>query len=111
MGLFEKDRLIKLLEQLTKMLLAIRAALAAGNAPEALDAIRDARAALAGPLGGSLERVDASTVVALIGEEKARVYVELARLEAEARTASGDDAGARKATARADDVERATPSR
>ncbi len=85
MGLFEKDRLIKLLEQLTKMLLAIRAALAAGNTDDALASIREARALVAGPLAGTLERVDASTVLALLGPEKAKIYDELARLEVEAR--------------------------
>src|SRR5258706_8682374 len=67
MGLFEKDRLITLLEQLTKMLEAIRAALAAGNDDDALAMIREARTLVAGSLGGTLGRVDPVTVAALLG--------------------------------------------
>ncbi len=107
MGLFQKNELIELLERLTRWLLAIRAAYGAGRNDEALDEIRKARALLAGALGSSIDRVDASTVVALLGPEKARVYGELARLEGDVRLAMGDEAAARKATARADEVERA----
>jgi mannose/fructose/N-acetylgalactosamine-specific phosphotransferase system component IID len=82
---FEKDRLIKLLEQLTKMMLAIRAAIAAGLLDDALASIREARTALTGPLAGTIERVDAATVAALLGPEKAKMYAELAQLEAEVR--------------------------
>ena len=85
MSLFQKDRLIQQLEELTKMLLAIRSALAAGHVDETLTAIREARALVAGQLAGTLERVDASTIAALLGPEKAKIYGELARLEAEAR--------------------------
>src|SRR5271156_4390839 len=85
MGLFQKNELIELLERLTKWLLAIRAAYASGRNDEALDEIRKARALLAGALGSSIERVDGSTVLALLGPERARVYAELARLEAEVR--------------------------
>ena len=85
MGLFQKDRLIQQLEELTKMLLAIRSALAAGHVDEALTEIRVARALVAGTLAGTLLRVDAATVVALLGPEKAKIYDELARLEADAR--------------------------
>jgi len=108
MGLFQKNELIELLERLTKWLLAIRAAYASGRNDEALDEIRKARALLAGALGSSIDRVDASTVVALLGPEKARVYGELARLESEVQLAAGDEAAARKATARAEAIERAT---
>ena len=107
MGLFQKNELIELLERLTKWLLAIRAAYASGRNDEALDEIRKARALVAGALGGSIDRVDASTVIALLGRERARVYGELARLEAEVRLATGDDAAARKSSARADAIERA----
>lgn len=89
MGLFQKDPLVQLLERLTKMLAAIRAATAAGNVDEALAAIRDARALVAGPLAGTLERVDAATAASLLGPEKAKVFDELARLEAEARASRG----------------------
>ncbi len=108
MGLFQKNELVELLERLTQWLLAIRAAFASGRNDEALDEIRKARALLAGALGGSIDRVDASTVVALLGREKARVYGELARLEAEVQNARGDDAASRKASLRAEAVERAS---
>jgi hypothetical protein len=88
MGLFQKDPLVQLLERLTKIA-AIRAATAAGNVDEALAAIRDARALVAGPLAGTLERVDAATAASLLGPEKAKVFDELARLEAEARASRG----------------------
>jgi hypothetical protein len=107
-GLFQKNELVELLERLTKWLLAIRAAYASGRKDEALDEIRKARALLAGSLGSSIERVDASTVVALLGAERARMYAELARVEAEVRLSMGDEAGARAASARCDAVERAT---
>jgi hypothetical protein len=106
-GLFQKNELIELLERLTEWLLAIRAAHASGHDDEALDEIRKARMLLAGALGGSIERVDASTVVALLGRERARVYADLARLEAEVRLADGDELAARKAGARADEIDRA----
>lgn len=85
MSLFQRDRLIEQLEKLTKMLLAIRSALAAGHVDETLAAIREARALVAGNLSGTIERVDAATVAALLGPERAKIYDELARLEAEAR--------------------------
>jgi len=109
-GLFQKNELIELLERLTKWLLAIRAAYASGRNDEALDEIRKARALLAGSLGSSIERVDASTVVALLGVERARLYGELARVEAEVRLAMGDEAAARSARLRADELERHTKS-
>ena len=100
MGLFQKDYLLRLLEQLTEMMAKIRAALAAGRAREALDAIRKARGVLAGPLADSLDRVDAASAVALLGREKARVHGELLQLEADAHAALGDEAAARRAEMR-----------
>jgi hypothetical protein len=46
-------------------------------------------------------------VVTLLGREKAAAYADLARLEAEARRALGEDAGATRAEARATEIDRA----
>jgi hypothetical protein len=105
-GLFEKNELVRLLEELTKRMEAVRAFLASGDPGGALAAIDEARRALAGPLLSTLDRVDGSTVVALLGRERARVYAELAGLEAQARDAMSDAAGARRARARADEIAR-----
>ncbi len=107
MGLVEKDPIVRLLEELTKRMAAVRASLAGGSPPDALLAIEQARKVLGGALASTLERVDGSTVVTLLGREKAGAYADLARLEAEARRALGEDAAATRAEARADDVDRA----
>jgi hypothetical protein len=107
MGLVDKDPLVRLLEELTKRMASARASLAGGNPPDALVAIDQARRTLAGPLASTLERVDGPTVVTLLGREKARAYSELARLEAEARRALGEDAAAVRAEARATEIDRA----
>jgi len=107
MGLFEKDYLIRLLEQLSEMAAAITAMLAGGRARDALTEVSRARSLLAGPLAGSLDRLDAASVASLLGPEKARALVDLARLEARARAALGEDAAARAAEARADQIARA----
>jgi len=106
MGLVEKDPLVRLLEELTKRMAAARASLAGGNPPDALVAVEQARRTLAGPLASTIERVDASTVVTLLGKEKAGAYAELARLEAEARRALAQDAAATRAEARAAEIDR-----
>jgi len=107
MGLVEKDPLVRLLEELTKRKAAVRASLTDGNPPDALVAIDEARRTLAGSLASTIERVDGSTVVTLLGREKAGAYAELARLEAEARRALGEEAAATRADDRAADIERA----
>jgi hypothetical protein len=106
-GLFEKNELVRILEELTRRKESIRAALASGDATGALAGIDEARRVLAGGLSSTLDRVDASTVVSLIGRERAQAWGELAGLEADARDASGDPAGARRARARADELLRA----
>jgi hypothetical protein len=106
MGLVEKDYIVRLLEQLSQMVAAISAHMTGGRPHEALESIESARRALAGPLASALERVDASSVVALIGADKARVYAELARLESQARAAFGEDGMARAAARRADEIDR-----
>jgi hypothetical protein len=111
MGLFEKDYLLRLLEQITKMIAAVAALITGGRAREALVEIEKARGALAGPLAKSLERVDGASVVALLGDEKARLYATLARQEADALSALSEEDGARRATARAAEIERSLPAR
>ncbi len=106
MGLFEKDYLLRLLEQLTEMMAAIRLAIRGGKSREALGTIADAQQQLAGPLAGSLDRLDPSSVVSLLGLEKARTHATLLRLEAEARAALGEEAKARALEARAEGIER-----
>ncbi|HEY5241977.1 MAG TPA: hypothetical protein VIJ22_10950 [Polyangiaceae bacterium] len=107
MGLVEKDPLVRLLEELTKRMAAARASLTGGSPPDALLGIDQARKALGGVLASTIERVDGSTVVTLLGKEKAAAYAELARLEAEARRALGEEAAAMRAEARAAEVDRA----
>jgi hypothetical protein len=108
MGLFEKDYLLRLLEQLSDMLAAITSAIRGGKNDEALAAIAQAQEKLAGPLALGLTRLDPSSVVSLLGAEKAAIYVKLLRLEAEARDGLGDGPKARAAETRADGIERAT---
>jgi hypothetical protein len=111
MGLFEKDYLLRLLEQLTAMVAAIRGSVQGGKNAEALAAIAEAQDRLAGPLASGLARLDGSSVVALLGKEKAAIYVTLLRLEAEARDGLSDareTVKARAAEARAEAIERAT---
>ena len=105
MGLFEKDYVLRLLEQLTQLIQGVRARLEGGEAAEALASIAEARKTLAGPLARTLDRVDGSTVVALLGRERARPYAELSRLEAQAHRHLGDDAAARREDARAAEIE------
>jgi hypothetical protein len=107
MGLVEKDPIVRLLEELTKRMAAARASLAGGSPPDALAAVADARRTLAGALASTIERVDGSTVVTLLGREKAGAYADLARLEAEARRALGEEAAATRAEARAAEIDRA----
>ncbi len=106
MGLFEKNELVRVLEELSKRKESIRAALATGNPAGALQSIEEARRALVGSLFATLDRVDGATVVALLGRERAQAYAELGQLEAEGREAAGDAAGARRAAARAAEVAR-----
>ncbi|HEY3817667.1 MAG TPA: hypothetical protein VGL81_10870 [Polyangiaceae bacterium] len=107
MGLIEKDPIVRLLEELTKRMTAVRASLAGGDPPGALAALLEARRTLGGALASSVERVDGSTVVTLLGKEKAAAYAELGRLEAEVRRALGEEAAATRAEARAAEVDRA----
>ena len=107
MGLFEKDSIIRLLEQLTERMEGVRAHLAKGEPAEALESIGEARKTLAGPMARTLDRVDGSTLVSLLGRARARLYAELARLEARARRELGEDAPARREDARAGEIERA----
>jgi hypothetical protein len=106
-SVFRKNEMIELVERLTEWLLSIRRAYEAGRSDEALAEIAKARALVAGGLGSSVDRVDAATVVALLGAEKARLYGELARTEADVRLSMGDEAGAQRSRARADAIARA----
>ena len=107
MGLVEKDPIVRLLEELTKRMAAVRASLAGGSPPDALLVIDQARKTLGGALASTIERVDGATVVTLLGKEKAAAYAELARLEAEARRALAEEAAAPRAAARAAEIDRA----
>jgi hypothetical protein len=107
MGLFEKDPIVRILEELTKRMAAARAALAGGDPRAALATIAEARRTLAGPMASTLERVDGGTVVSILGRDKAAAYADLARVEAEARRALGEDGEANRAEARAADIQRA----
>jgi hypothetical protein len=107
MGLIEKDPIVRLLEELTKRMAAARASLAGGHPPDALAAVEQARRTLCGALASTMERVDGSTVVTLLGKEKAAAYAELARLEAEIRRAMSEDGAATRAEARAAEIGRA----
>jgi hypothetical protein len=107
MGLFEKDYILRMLEQLTQLIQGVRARLEGGTPGEALALIGEARQTLAGPLARTLDRVDGGTVVSLLGPEKARLYAELSRLEARARADLGDVAASRREEARADEIEHA----
>jgi hypothetical protein len=107
MGLFERDPIVRLLEELTKRMAAARESLAGGNPRDALVAIDGARRSLVGPMVSTVDRVDASTVLSLLGREKAEAYAALARLQGEARRALGEEAGAAAIEARAGEIERA----
>jgi hypothetical protein len=107
LGLVEKDPIVRLLEELTKRMAAVRASLTGGSPPDALVGIDQARKTLGGALASTLERVDGATVMTLLGREKAGAYAELARLEAEAQRALGLEAAATQAEARAAEIDRA----
>jgi hypothetical protein len=106
MGLFEKDYILRMLEQLTQLIQSVRARLEGGTPGDALALIGEARRTLAGPLARTLDRVDGSTLVSLLGPERARLYAELSRLEARARADLGEDAASRREEARAAEIER-----
>ncbi|MGH7297678.1 MAG: hypothetical protein ACRELB_22260 [Polyangiaceae bacterium] len=107
MGLFERDPIVRVLEELTERMAAARVSLAEGDAGRALAAILEARRTLAGPLAATAERMDGATVVSLLGKDRARAYADVTRLEAEARRALGEDGAAARADARATEIERA----
>jgi hypothetical protein len=107
MGLVQKNELVLLLEDLTKRKEAVRERIAAGESAEVLAAIEDARREVAGAMRSAVERVDGGTVVMLLGRERAQVYGELARLEARAREAMGEEATAQREERRADEIARA----
>jgi hypothetical protein len=107
LGLFEKDPVVRLLEELTKRMAAVRAALTGGDPRDALVAVDAMRRTLSGPLASTIERVDGATVVTLLGKEKAGAYAGLARLEADARRALGEETATARAEARATEIERA----
>jgi hypothetical protein len=107
MGLFAKDYLLRMLEQLTEMMAAIRGAIGAGDSRGALAQIAEAQRFLVGPLGAGLDRLDGGSVVSLLGVEKARMLAELLRLEVQARDALGEGAKARAIEGRAAAITRA----
>jgi len=107
MGLFEKDYLLRLLEQLAAMVAAIRTAIRGGKHRDALAAIAEAQQRLAGPLAMGLDRLDPASILSLLGAEKARVYAELLQLEAEAREGLGETAKVNGIRALATGLERA----
>jgi hypothetical protein len=81
--------------------------LCGGCPKEALSLIEDAREALAGSLAVSLVLLDVSSVVSVLGPDKARVQARLLRLEAEARAALGQASRAKARNALAGSLERA----
>jgi hypothetical protein len=107
MGLIEKDPIVRLLDELSTRMAAARASLAGGHPPDALVDVEQARRTLCGALASTIDRVDGSTVVTLLGKEKAAAYGDLARLEAEIRRALGEEGAATRAEARAAEIERA----
>ncbi|MGA3121377.1 MAG: hypothetical protein ABSF69_11475 [Polyangiaceae bacterium] len=106
MGLFEKDYVIRQIEKLNEFLAAIAAHLAGGRPSEALALTIEAQADLAGPFARSLDRLDAASVVAVLGRDKAKGYTELLHLEADARRALGETASAHSLALRADAIAR-----
>jgi hypothetical protein len=106
-GLFEKNHILRVLEELTERMSAARTRVAGGDPAGALAEVLESRKALAGSMAGTLERMDGGTVVALLGAERARGYAALSRLEGEARAALGQPTEARRAEGRADEIERA----
>jgi hypothetical protein len=104
MGLFEKDYVLRQIEKLNEFLAAIATHLAGGRPSEALALTMEAQADLAGPLARSLDRLDAASVVAVLGRDKAKGYAELLHLEADARRALGETASAHSLAARADAI-------
>ena len=106
MGLFERDNLVRTLEELAERKAEIAKHFAGGRPADALAVVQTAVRSLAGPLAGSLDRLEGSSVVALIGKEKAGGYVELLRLEAQARAALGEEPVSRRLSERADSIAR-----
>jgi hypothetical protein len=106
MGLFEKDHVLRQIEKLNEFLAAIAVHLTGGRPSEALALTIEAQADLAGPLARSLSRLDAASVVAVLGRDKAKSYAELLHREADARHALGETALADSLAARADTIAR-----
>jgi hypothetical protein len=109
MGFLLKDDMERLIEEMTEVMNALSATISGGKPHDALAPLASAHARVLGPMGSSIGRLDAGSVVALLGPEKTRLHVKLLRLEAEARDALGEAAPARAIGARADGLERALP--
>jgi len=104
-GVVEKNQIELQIESAGAHMGRARDHLASGRPAEALASVEQARKALTGPLGRSLERLDGASVVAMLGKPRARVYADIAKLEGEAHAAAGSDASASRAHARAAEIE------
>jgi hypothetical protein len=107
MGVFEKDYLMRAIQQIAEAIAGIVGLVGDGKHEEALREIADAQAKLAGPMGTGLDRLDASSVIAILGTDKARLHAQLLRLESGARQALGQSGKGSSVLARAEAVERA----
>jgi len=104
MGLHKKDYILNLIEQLSRILTELHALITGGRPALALVQIEELKTSIVGPLGPKLDRMNAASLVALLGHDKSVLYAELSRIEAEAHRALGDERAATRARARADDI-------
>jgi hypothetical protein len=99
----QRDYILRLLESIAAVIRRLREQLAGGAAPEVIiEESRVAQGELFGQTWAIVQRVDITTVLALIQDARQlSLYAELLQLEAEARRATGDDAGAQALETRA----------
>lgn len=91
---------MRLIEQVVS---GLNEMIGAGRAAQALAEVEKARGVLGGAM---LERIDTASLVAMLGPDRARLYVQLGRFEADAHTALGNPAQAERARSRASAVEK-----
>lgn len=91
MTMSERDYILRLVQRLAQTIASILGRARGGQTADALAAIDRARLDLFGPLRRSLDILDASSVMSLLGDvDRVRAYAMLATAEAEVRDMRGE---------------------
>lgn len=103
----QRDYILRLIESIAAVVRRLREQLMGGAAPEVIiEGSRTAQGELFGQTWSIVQRVDVNTVLALIQDTRQlALYAELLRLEADARRAASDVAGAEQLDVRAATIE------